>query len=255
MGKHFQIQNEFKTINESVQDFILNFNSVGKTIYKGSRNQLKSKSIGEYRVNIKRFNTPNLINRLVYRRFRKSKAKRSFLNAKFLLKCGLGTPKPIAFQENYSTVGITESFYVSIHVDYDFTFLDLIKNPSIQDRKQVLEAFTAFTFKMHENHILFLDHSPGNTLIKRKPNGGYAFYLVDLNRMKFKKLNFIERIKNFERLSLDPDIVKIMGATYAKLIHRSNNEVIPLMQGFADTYSEKFERKKRLKNKMKFWKN
>jgi hypothetical protein len=255
MGKHFQIQNEFRTISESVQDFILNFNSEGKTIYKGSRNQLKSKFVGECHVNIKRFNTPNLINRLVYRRFRKSKAERSFLHAKFLLECGVGTPKPIAFQENYSILGIKESFYVSIHEDYDFTFRDLIINPKIQDREQVLEAFTSFTFKMHENHILFLDHSPGNTLIKRKPNGGYAFYLVDLNRMQFKKLSFVERVKNFERLSLDPDIVKIMGSAYAKLTQRSKSEVIPLMQDFAVAYSAKFARKKNLKNKMKFWKN
>jgi hypothetical protein len=39
---------------------------------------------------------------------------------------------------------------------------------------------------MHEASINFLDHSPGNTLIVKKSEGKYDFYLVDLNRMNLK---------------------------------------------------------------------
>jgi hypothetical protein len=43
---------------------------------------------------------PHLINKIVYKKFRKSKARRSYEYATLLLDKGIGTPQPIAFLEN-----------------------------------------------------------------------------------------------------------------------------------------------------------
>jgi hypothetical protein len=37
---------------------------------------------------------------------------------------------------------------------------ELIHDPLFPDRKNILEQFTEFTFRMHEASINFLDHSP-----------------------------------------------------------------------------------------------
>ncbi len=255
MGNYFHILEEFKHISEEIFGFITNFDSQGTTIYKGSRNELKVIEIEGAHLNIKRFKTPNLINRLVYRRLRKSKAERSFQHAQLLLKCNIGTPKPVAFFEKFSALGIKESYYVSMHQTYDFTFRTLEKHPNIEQRNQIIRAFAKFTFQMHEHDIWFQDHSAGNTLVELREDGGFAFYLVDLNRMKFKTLSYLERIKNFERLTINPAIIQLMGETYAELMQKPKGEVVDLMQEFALAYKSKFQKKKELKRKLKFWKN
>ena len=77
---------------------------------------------------------------------------------------------------------------------------------------------------MHENNIEFLDHSPGNTLIKLN-EGDYQFYLVDLNRMNFKTLSLEERIKNFARLTPNKQMVEVMSEEYARLINKPKEEI------------------------------
>lgn len=255
MKNHFVIEEKFKPIEEGVKGFINQFDEVGERIYKGSRNELRQHKVGNFQLNIKRFKKPNIVNRMVYRRLRKSKAERSFLHAKMLQKKEIGTPSPVAFQENYSQLGIRESFYVSLHVDYDFTFRELIHQIDLPYREAALVAFTRFTFQLHENNIFFLDHSPGNTLIKQNSKGDYDFYLVDLNRMQFKKLSLTERIKNFERLTTNAELIEIMSAEYARLTQQDPVIINALMLDNALTFRQKFQRKKTLKHKFKFWKS
>jgi hypothetical protein len=105
---------------------------------------------------------------------------------------------------------------------------------------------------LHENGILFKDHSPGNTLIKK--NGDhYMFYLVDLNRMEFKELSFEERIVNFSRLTPREDMVVIMSDAYAKLTSWSYEEIYVMMWSKTQKFQKQFFRKKNLKKKYLFW--
>ena len=103
---------------------------------------------------------------------------------------------------------------------------------------------------LHEKGVYFLDHSPGNTLIKKQEQG-YKFYLVDLNRMKFKSLSYNERIKNFDRLSKHENMVKIMSDEYAKCIDKNPEEVFDLMWKYTNQFRTKIRRKKNLKKKFK----
>ncbi|WP_369441175.1 hypothetical protein [Algibacter lectus] len=107
---------------------------------------------------------------------------------------------------------------------------------------------------MHEKEIHFLDHSPGNTLIKR--NGDtYNFYLVDLNRMNFKTLDFDTRIKNFSRLTIHKSMVEVMSDEYAKCSGENYDDIFNLMWKETEDFQYKYYRKKRLKKKWLFWKN
>ncbi|WP_026933935.1 lipopolysaccharide kinase InaA family protein [Christiangramia echinicola] len=239
-----------KISKKNIEEILLNFNSLGQSFFAGRkhrRNHIKVVEQKGRKFNIKSFKQPNFINRYVYVFFRQSKAERSFKFAEELIKKGIGTPKPIAFAEETNKAALTKSFYVSEHLDYDLTFRDLdLKEPAHED---ILRAFSRFTFKLHENNIEFLDHSPGNTLIQIN-NGDYLFYLVDLNRMNFKPLNFNQRMKNFARLSPDREIIVIMAEEYAQLIGKSENEVFEKMWFYANSFF--VNRGKSRKRKQKF---
>jgi len=100
---------------------------------------------------------------------------------------------------------------------------------------------------------LFKDHSPGNTLIKINDDG-YDFYLVDLNRMEFKTLNFETRIKNFSRLTPKKEMVAVMANEYAKLIGVDEATVFDKMWGETEAFQKKYHDKIALKKKLFFWK-
>jgi hypothetical protein len=167
---------------------------------------------------------PNAINKIAYRFFRKSKAERSYSYACQLTNLGIGTPQPVAFYEFESVLFFGKSFYISHHQNCDFTFRELTFNFNIPNHETILRAFTRFTFKLHENNVNFLDHSPGNTLIDIN-QGDYKFYLVDLNRMNFEIMSFQERLRNFSKLTTHRNMVEVMSDEYAKCINEDYEKV------------------------------
>jgi len=243
-----------KRKKEAVLNCLHNFNSEGESLNDGQRNSIKIFDLEAQKINIKSFKIPNAVNKIVYRFFRKSKAERSFEYAKHLISNKIGTPFPIAFAENKSGLTFKDSYYVSEHLDCDLTFRELVTIPDYPNHEEILRAFTRFTFNLQEQEIEFLDHSPGNTLIQLN-NGDYKFFLVDLNRMNFKKLNFEERMKNFARLTPKKEMIKVMANEYAHLINKPEAEVFEKMWFFTNQFQEKFQQKKELKKKLKFWKS
>ena len=254
MGSKFQIHSDFKPYEIEIQSFIDNFDTQGETIYKGSRNELKSNVIKDISVNIKRFQIPNWVNQFAYRWIRSSKAERSFNYANSLLERNVNTPQPIAYQENYSFLGLLNSYYVSIQQDYDFTFRELTYQPDFPDRERIIREFTRFTYHFQEKGIFFKDHSPGNTLIKKKKEK-YQFYLVDLNRMKFEYLSFQDRLKNFARLTPDREIYVIIADEFAKITKKDSIEILDAMWEEVKIARKKMEKKQAFKKKMRLKKS
>jgi len=247
------ISKNYEAKRQEISHLIENFNAEGEVLFK-SRNQIKLFKLDGETINIKSFKVPNAVNKITYRFFRKSKAERSFKYAQVLESKGIGTPIPIGYAEENKTFAFAESFYVSKQIDADLTYRELVTEPHYPDHENILRAFTRFTFELHEKEIQFLDHSPGNTLIK-KIEEGYNFYLVDLNRMVFKKLTFEERMLNFSRLTPKKEMVEVMADEYSKLIGEPKQEVFEKMWVYTSQFQKKFHRKKRLKKKLKFWKN
>ena len=247
------ISENFENSRQELLNLIENFDRSGTQFGTGERNKIRIFELQGLKVNIKSFKVPNAVNRIVYRFLRKSKARRSFEYANKLLKKDIGTPRPIAFLEELHNFSFTRSYYMSEHLPYDLTYRELVHQPNYLNHEKILRAFTRFTFKLHEKQVEFLDHSPGNTLIQLN-NGDYQFFLVDLNRMNFKPLNFEERMKNFARLTPKKEMVEVMASEYASLIQKPEAEVFKKMWRETQDFQEKFQRKKALKKKLKFWK-
>jgi hypothetical protein len=243
--------------SKEILHFIKEFNSdLGTVLGNGDRNSIKLFELEGKIINIKSFKIPNIINKIAYKYFRKSKAKRSFEYATILLKKGIGTPEPLAYFENFNNLGLLDSYYVSEHLQADLTFRELVEVPDYPDHETILRQFTKFTFDLHEKGIEFLDHSPGNTLIKKQADGSYYFYLVDLNRMNFhESMNFDARMKNFSRLTPKKEMIAIMSDEYARYYAESKSAIFEKMWQFTAQFQEAFARKHRLKKKLKFWKS
>lgn len=249
------IADTFQDLGNDLRGVIVNFNQSGSFIYDGTRNSLKQFLVQNHPIVVKAFKKPNLLNSVVYRFFRKSKAERSFLYAQKLESLNIGTPKAIAYFENSSFLFLKDSYYISEFLESDLTYRELITQPDYPDRKIILKQFTAFTKQLHDKGILFKDHSPGNTLIKKIDEKQYAFYLVDLNRMEFKDLTFFERIQNFSRLTPLKDMVQIMAYEYASLGDYDHENVFRLMWQETERFQNKFHRKRRIKRFVFFWKD
>ncbi len=226
-------------------DFLIeNFVSSGVQLGKAKRNTIKLFDLNEKTINIKSFRVPNLFNQIIYKFFRKSKAQRSFEYANKLSEIGIGTPQPIAYYEFPSAFFYKKSYYISAHLRSDLTYRELSHDLNYSDHENILRAFTRFTFLLHQNNINFLDHSPGNTLII-KTDSGYDFYLVDLNRMEFKPMNFKTRIKNFERLTIHKSMIEIMSDEYSICSGEDFKIIFKLMWQSTQIFQEKFHRKKK----------
>ena len=240
---------------QKLEKIVENFDNSGEMFADGDRNKIKLFDVDGQILNIKSFKKPIFINQIIYKYFRKSKAKRSFENAKKLSEIGINTPKPIDYIEIFNFIGLQKSFYICEHLKVDFTLLQLMDIDDFDKKVFLFKKFARFCFELHEKGIEFLDHSPGNTLFVK--NGeNYDLYLVDLNRMSFGiSLPFHKRIKNLRRICYSEYLVKIISDEY--ILHyknsRSNDFYNELLHA-TNKFQTKHINKRKLKKKLQFWK-
>lgn len=203
---------------QDLEDFIVNlprtFMSSGEVIYE-ERNLIKIFNVGNYKINIKSFKKPLLINQLAYATFRLSKAKRSYLYALKIKEKGFQTPDPIAFMERRRALLLKKSWYVSIHENFDGMLREL-QHGKLYEKANLIRQFAVYTAELHKQKILHLDYSSGNILYK-KDGDKYTFYLVDLNRMTFdKNISMNKACFNFRRLWGSDEMIELFASEYAK---------------------------------------
>ncbi|MFA8433521.1 MAG: hypothetical protein ACEPOZ_03295 [Marinifilaceae bacterium] len=245
---HYQINPAYQNLKDKILEVPKLFENQGQVIQEG-RNLIKVIDLEGLRINVKSFKKPNIINRFAYRYLRDSKAKRSFLYATKLLHLGVSTPAPLAYIEFYEYGGLSRSYYISIQEDCDYTYRELLGR-KIEEISNVLEEFTRFTYNFHKNGVYFIDHSPGNTLIKEQISG-FKFFLVDLNRTKFKPVDLNLGIKNFHRLGANEAMVRVMAKEYARLRSADEDYVTAKMLKMTLQHNEAVRKRKAKKQKLK----
>ena len=199
------------TLRDFEEDFFQNQN-----ILNDDRNIIKVMKLGEVETVIKSFKTPNLFQAIIYKFFRKSKAKRSFENSKLLKGRGVNVPEPLGYIEVFDSFRLKQSYFISSRLEYDFT-LDFATEKKSEDYRRILKSFIHFTHDLHEKNILHLDYGVGNICIK-KHKEEYKFFLVDLNRLRDGVVSSERGFKNLAHISKDPEINKILSDEYSKRI-------------------------------------
>ena len=253
MSQNIVVNPSYKTTTKEIEQIINQYDSITDYVAKGDRNSIKKVVLqNQQTATIKSFKIPNIVNKFVYRFFRESKAQRSYDYAKKLIDLGFLTPYPIAYVEEKTATQFLKSYYLCEMVESDLTYREMVHDINWPNRTEILKQFTQFTYQLHEAGIEFLDHSPGNTLIKEVGENKYDFYLVDLNRMNFHdEMDFETRMKNFSRLTPHQEMVEIMAKEYAKLIQKPEKEVIDAMWNKTEEFQLKFHTKQARKKKLK----
>lgn len=164
--------------NEFLENLPEYFENNGDIVFNG-RNEIKTVTLNGYKINIKKFCIPPIINRIFYSiGIRTPKCVSAFINAQKILKHGFETPKPYAYIIERRNGIIRYSYLIS---------------DQIENARQVrwcwgvnfMRAFAIYTAKIHEKGLFSRDYTSGNILC-RKEDGKYRFFLIDVNRFYFK---------------------------------------------------------------------
>lgn len=178
------------------------------------RNELRSFTIGERQVVVKAFATPNTLNRIVYGFIRKSKAQRSYEYARLLLSKGIGSPEPMAWLSVRNGILFTRSYYVSKKSTCPYCYNNLFDEKlfSQSELERYLRLVARTVAKIHNCGMVHRDLSGGNILF----GDGDSVELIDLNRIRFIKVDIDEGCRNFsDRLMAPRPWRVIMAHEYA----------------------------------------
>lgn len=198
---------------------------------------------------VKSFKIPHPIQGWIYAHWRPSKASRSFEYAKKLQSLGIDTHRPLAYSETFEQSKLRQSYFFSELVDHDFTIRDILNQGDDADL-DIIKQFTAFTYAMHKKNIVHLDHSPGNTLVKKHHNG-YHFAIIDINRMQFKPVSLRDGLKNLSKLSNNLNIIRCIAHCYAKHTRTDPNKCYHILCQYQRKERLFIARKKRIKHFIK----
>jgi len=248
MLQRYKQKMKLQTINNKYTDLLQNIKDyfdASDNILHNARNKIKLINYNNEELVIKAFKIPNIINQIVYSFFKDSKAKKSYQNS---LKISTFVPDAIGYIEFYRFGLLQDSYFISKKFDYDFDIRPSLTENNFQDKTNIFKQFAHFAFQLHQNDIFHEDFSPGNILIK-KQNDNYIFKIVDINRMKFKKLNIDDRMRNFAKLWAKDNDLKIITNEYAKIINEDQNKLFQIAQKYSQAHKDKQNLKKRLKGK------
>ena len=189
----------------------------GTLIYDG-RNQLREFNINGIMIVVKSFAIPSIINRIAYGFIRSSKAQRSCEYAKMLIEHGISSPEPVGYLTERKGLLFNHSYYACLKSENPYNFNDIVAK-GFADRNEHLRAIARTTAKMHECGYLHTDYSAGNILTGKKADGTIGVEIIDLNRIRFKRIGLEMGCKNFERLPMNDEIIDVIGRTYAEARH------------------------------------
>jgi len=240
----------YEVAERQEKDFLLNvktyFNQKNNHIIYDKRNIIKIVEFEEKKYVVKSFKIPHLLNQIVYRFFRDSKAKRSFKNSFKLKELGINTPRPIGYIEFPTAFRFKESFYISEFFDFDFEIRAVLSDKNFEDRENILKAFVSFSYNLHNKGVFHIDYSPGNILVK-KESDGYIFSLIDVNRMQFLEFTDELRMKAFAKLSASEDDRVFITKEYCQLANIELTFATTKMELFHKEHQQYIENKKKLR--------
>lgn len=223
----FTINEKFSDLRDLVLNLPVNFHQIGSVI-QDNRNVIKRINTEKGTVIVKDFRGMYFFNRLAYSLFRKSKAERSFLYSVMLNERDILTPPHVSYMDIYKWGFLTKSYFVSIYYPYK-TLREFLKDNenNTKNRTSLYHHLAVFVKKLHDREVYHKDFSLGNILVI--PNDkGFQFALVDLNRIKFRKVSYKEGLRNFNTLEISTGDMDTLLTEYSILSNQSAEESVKM---------------------------
>ncbi len=190
----------------------------GTYVYGGRRNLIVKMTAPDGRMlNVKRFQQPRWLNRIIYSAgIRQPKGRRAFNYPARLLAKGIETPEAVAYIEDRNAIGLLrQSWFVSIQCPYRHLLYEM-GDAAPEVYEPMAKALARFAAHMHDNEVLHLDFSPGNILWDYNGDA-ITFSIVDINRMRFGTVSVCDGAKSFARLWGPKRFIQLLVEEYARL--------------------------------------
>ncbi|MEG0794980.1 MAG: lipopolysaccharide kinase InaA family protein [Odoribacter sp.] len=220
------IHPKYEYLRRFIEQLPDDFLQSGEYIHDG-RNKIKKFVTQGLTVNVKRYRIPFFLNRLVYNRFRPTKAERAYEYALKLRGMNVNTPEPIAYIVRSCGGMLEYCYFISVQVAYPRRCYEF-KDASLPAVSSVVTALAQYTAHLHHLGVYHKDYSPGNILFD-EINGQWEFCLVDINRMEFRKVNMVKGCRNFARLWGSEDMFRLLAQEYGLARHFDQNECVRLV--------------------------
>ena len=210
----YDIRKEFSELQEFAMSLPDTFDKIG-SVMLDNRNIVKKIAIPQGTFVVKDFKGMYFFNRLGYSLFSRSKAEKSFRNSRVLNEKGISTPAHVGWIDCYNLGLLTRSFFISVYHPYETLREVLKRNLHDKSHKSLLyHHLVKFIVKLHKAGIYHDDFSLTNMLVKPTTDG-YQFSLVDLNRIRFMKVNFRQGLQNFGKLEIPTEDLNKLIRNYA----------------------------------------
>ena len=164
---------------------------------------------------VKRFKRVNVVQRVVYSFFRKTKAERAYLFAEEYRRRGIMTPRRVAYMERRQWGLFTVGYFVSAEAQGTECHL-LLREVKDFDVK-LADAVAEQVVLMHSRGVLHGDLNLSNFLCTADSDG-YHFTMIDINRSKFTTGMPSDNacLKNLVRLTHRRDLYDYLVRSYAR---------------------------------------
>ena len=237
------INPKYQHLKKWLEQLPKQFEQLGEVIYD-KRNQLRVIEAPDGTlINAKRYCVPHAFNRLVYSSgIRQPKGKRAFLYPFRLLERGIDTPEPIAYIEQRNRWGLLdECYFVSVQSPLKHTLYEFgdAQEGTYEEMARELGRFTAM---MHDREVLHLDYSPGNVLWD-KDDKGYHFAVVDINRMRFGKVDIKDGCETLRRLWGPKRFIELITRSYAVARGFDEDEAVRLTMAARTAFWTRYQRR------------
>ncbi len=170
---------------------------------------------------VKAFRRPSLIKNAIDRRYRGSKARRTWLAAVHLDEAGVGTPEPVAFLERWVEDRLVESYVVTIFQP-DIRSLTAELNhlfreePECWKFMELMQSVATAVRAMHDSGFQHNDLGNQNILLRRSGVASWDdIKFIDLNRGRIRaSLTPPQRARDISRLYLPSDFLRVFKDMY-----------------------------------------
>lgn len=164
---------------------------------------------------VKRFKRVNVVQRVVYTFFRRTKAERAYLFAEEYRQRGIETPRRVAYMECRECGLFTVGYFVSEEAAGTECHL-LLREVKVFETR-LADAVAAQVLLMHSKGVLHSDLNLSNFLCTSDGNG-YHFTMIDINRSRFTTgmPSDDDCLKNLVRLTHRRDLYEYLVRSYAR---------------------------------------
>ena len=217
------------------------FMQEGELIYD-KRNKVKRFSSDGGTWIVKKFKRPNIIQRISYTFFKKSKAERAFLYAGLFRECGLNTPHEVAYIELKEKGLFADSYFVSTECK-DAPLRPILDKEGFD--KQLADELANFLVEVHRKGVMHGDINLSNVLYHIE-DGQCVFTLIDTNRSKFlPSPNLGQCMDNLKRLTHNRELLEYVIRQYARIRHWEAEACVSLAFQYLEGFEEKVRRKRK----------